>query len=360
MQYNFSQDRLEKHIMQQHSIPQNVTSFEFRLIGDMTIKQFAYLAGFAVLAFFAFVSTLHPLIKLPLAGLFGVLGVSLAFVPIEGRPLDRWIINFIKVLYTPSQYVFQKESKVPQPLAIQAAGSPTQATQSVTSEPPVFEPQNQGLPTQPIESFTHQMAPQGPIPPIDPSSSFYMPIAAVPTPASPLPPEDQTQKEDDHLQRQQKLEEENQRLKSELEVLKTFLTQKQVLPKETPTIQPEKTKTIASLAGFPQLPNLVSGIVKDANGEVLPNIIVEVKDPAGTPVRAFKTNKLGQFSASTSLANGKYTIEVEDPKDTYMFSTNAVELTGDTCAPFEIIAKDQATSEREKLHQTLFGKQTGV
>ena len=31
--------------LQQHPVPQHIASYEFKLIGDMTIKQFAYLAG---------------------------------------------------------------------------------------------------------------------------------------------------------------------------------------------------------------------------------------------------------------------------------------------------------------------------
>ena len=105
--------------------------------------------------------------------------------------------------------------------------------------------------------------------------------------------------------------------------------------------------------------DIVSGIVKDAHGDILPNIIVEVKDQTDNPVRAFKTNKLGQFSASTSLANGHYTIFLEDPKDTYQFEVIAIELTGSVFQPLEIMAKDvevaKKQNERQQLHQALFG-----
>ena len=31
--------------METHPVPQNISSYEFRLVGDMTLKQFLYLAG---------------------------------------------------------------------------------------------------------------------------------------------------------------------------------------------------------------------------------------------------------------------------------------------------------------------------
>ena len=44
--------------MDNHPIPQDVTGFQFRLIGDMTIKQFAYLAGGMILAWIFLASPL--------------------------------------------------------------------------------------------------------------------------------------------------------------------------------------------------------------------------------------------------------------------------------------------------------------
>src|SRR5581483_925320 len=99
--------------MQQHPIPQNITGFEFKLIGDMTIKQFAYLAGGAVLAYLFFASPLHVILKAILIPFTVLLAIGLAFIPIEGRPLDRWISNFIRALFSPSQYLFHKEATIP-------------------------------------------------------------------------------------------------------------------------------------------------------------------------------------------------------------------------------------------------------
>jgi len=36
--------------MEQHPIPQQITSYEFKLVGEMTLKQFAKAAGGIILA----------------------------------------------------------------------------------------------------------------------------------------------------------------------------------------------------------------------------------------------------------------------------------------------------------------------
>ena len=94
--------------MENHPIPQDITGFQFKLIGDMTIKQFAYLAAGIVLGWLSFAMAPFMLIKIPLAVFFIVSGFAAAFFPIAGRPLDTMIINYIKDLFTPTQYVYEK------------------------------------------------------------------------------------------------------------------------------------------------------------------------------------------------------------------------------------------------------------
>src|SRR3989344_2751028 len=95
--------------MENHPIPQDVTGFQFKLIGDMTVKQFAYLAAGVLSAWLIFSVFPFPgFIKFPIAIFCGALGGGLAFVPIEGRPLDVIITNFFRAVLSPNQYVFQK------------------------------------------------------------------------------------------------------------------------------------------------------------------------------------------------------------------------------------------------------------
>ena len=95
--------------VESHPIPQDVTGFQFKIIGDITVKQFTYLAGPSFVIWFFFQTSTSLFIKLPLSVLLGGLGVSLAFLPIAGRPMDTMIANFIKALFNPTRFLYQKE-----------------------------------------------------------------------------------------------------------------------------------------------------------------------------------------------------------------------------------------------------------
>lgn len=94
--------------MQQHPVPQNVVGWQFKLVGDMTLKQFGYLFGGLVLAF-VFSKLPYPsIIIYPLAGIIAFFGFALAFVPIEERPMDIWVKNFFLSIMSPTQFLYQK------------------------------------------------------------------------------------------------------------------------------------------------------------------------------------------------------------------------------------------------------------
>jgi len=94
--------------MENHPIPQDITGFQFKLIGDMTVKQFAYVAGGVFIAWLFYLTPLIVFIKIPLMLLFGSSGAALAFLPVDGRPMDTMIKNFFKAVFAPTQYVYQK------------------------------------------------------------------------------------------------------------------------------------------------------------------------------------------------------------------------------------------------------------
>ena len=98
--------------MEQHAVPQDITGFKFKLVGDMTLKQFCELAAGAIIAYIFYASGLHPILKWPLVFIFGFLGFALAFLPIEERPLDVWLANFFKSIYQPTLYLWKKGASV--------------------------------------------------------------------------------------------------------------------------------------------------------------------------------------------------------------------------------------------------------
>jgi HEAT repeat protein len=85
---------------------------------------------------------------------------------------------------------------------------------------------------------------------------------------------------------------------------------------------------------------------------------VTVKDKDGMPLRALKTNRLGQFAASTQLPNGIYFVETEDPRLRYTFDRAQITLNGSIVPALEIFAKSEKEITRAKLEKELFGTPT--
>ena len=73
--------------MEQHPIPRQITTFEFKLIGFMTLKQFLYLVVFVPAAYVVFKLFPIPFLNFLLALAVAGIGAALAFVPIQDKPL---------------------------------------------------------------------------------------------------------------------------------------------------------------------------------------------------------------------------------------------------------------------------------
>lgn len=399
--------------MDNHPIPQDITGFEFKLIGDMTLKQFAYIAAGGILGVVCYALPIFTLIKIPLALVFVGIGVAFAFVPFEGRPLDVMIKNFLKAVLSPTQYVYKKmdnqlvaNNAVPKPLGKEPLDKAShkqftdflgtlQGKHPAKKDTVFFE-----APTQP----TAVSSPQ-PLPGFVPSHSVSATTqpAPVQTPVASPSPEPDKKTFDDNLQKTAALLEQqlqaakakeaadtqvnpDEYLKAHQKVLELqknlndLAFQKQELEsrlislqkkvdmqgktvyspsvaqpdqlKETKFVRsiPQNMQKSAGMPIAPEFPNVITGIIKDPRGNPLQNILVEVKDPQGNAVRAFKTNALGQFASATPLINGDYSIEFEDPKGQNKFDTVAFKANGEIILPIEIISVDQ----REELRRSLF------
>jgi len=104
--------------MEQHPIPRNISSFQFHLIGDMTVRQFGYLISGFIIGFILYKTLpLPPLLSYPIIGAAVLSGFAFAFLPIQERPLDKWIVAFIKSILSPTQYLWQKVEDMPDILA---------------------------------------------------------------------------------------------------------------------------------------------------------------------------------------------------------------------------------------------------
>lgn len=99
--------------MEQHPVPQHIASFEFKLFGNLTVRQFMTLAIPMTLAGMIFFSGLPAVIRIPVAAVIGFMALVAALVPFNGRPLDKWLVIFIKALASPTQRVWVKEAQIP-------------------------------------------------------------------------------------------------------------------------------------------------------------------------------------------------------------------------------------------------------
>ncbi len=382
--------------MEDHPIPQDITGFQFKLIGNMTVKQFAYLATGVVLAWVILQLPIYFIVKFPISVSFAVLGISLAYLPIEGRPLDAMISHFVKALISPTQFIYQKRGGH---LYFPSHSYQVQKKEAKKSPPPDsdrLEMYFRSLPRHPgnklddkeanfltsLSSLTAKGKVLVPQPKNQALPKVVPPQAPLPIPQKPAI----TQKTPEPLNIQEQIEQKQpqdssfHKKVSELEgKLQEVSSQKEQLAQEllslrqkmetkvknvftpstaVPKIETKNVIRIPQSMGkniglpmAPTAPNLITGIVKDPRGNSIPNILVEVKDKEGNPVRAFKTNELGRFLSATPLISGVYTIEFEDPREIHKFDAIEITVKGDIVMPLEVISIDT----REILRKSLFG-----
>ncbi len=436
----------------------------------MTIKQFGYLAGGAIGALICYNLPLPFFFTWPLTILCAFFGIGFAFIPIEERPMDVWVLSFLKNVYSPTMYVWHRSAPAtqpgtssPLPLSVPLKTPPAQTKQpavqtptspavtTVAQPPPPRPPAPQPTPTQqqvqqqkphgsafpwldhlfvtqppnPQHPTTPVVVPTAPpvrpVPPPPPvSRTAGVPVFAAPPPSIvgtkpdifPPPAQKQTpvgqhapqaaaqntQTNEQLLTLQKQLDELKNELAKKSEVETKYLElQKQTIEAlrqkqdmenrlvalgkkaaeqvahptappvyKTPGVLTQRGPTVkvftpdaALKAGLPRLttfPNVVTGILKDFDGGLLPGVLVTVKDPDGVPVRALKTNKLGQFAASTPLPNGVYIIEVEDPRGRFQFDRVQFTLNGSILPAIQVVAKSKKELDRAELERKIFSQ----
>ena len=360
--------------MQQHPIPQNITTYQFRLIGDMTLKQFLELISGVGGAVLVYNTNLLSPIKLTLIVLFVITGFALAFMPLEERPLDQWLLAFLKSIYNPTNFIWRK-SPTP-PSFFSYTPHPTEHptdTQEVMEA--IIQRKRAGLssflqtlpPDHLLTSLEKQEHSQlSNISELFSTADLKAPVASTPvkpatslnishTPTTTIHQVSDAPKAGRSKKNQGKdVPHGNiptQAVSVEKNVKKSMNKQSGVI-KVSSAPQPitDKRKkqlehtTVAAqtssklpFPSTPSTPNIIVGMVLTPDNKIIENAIIEIRDETQTPVRATKTNKLGQFFSSTPLKNGTYEIEVE--KEGFPFDILKLELSGDIIDPIKIQAK---------------------
>ncbi len=99
-------------IMRAHPIPQNVVSFEDRIIGTLTAKQFSIIATGLALVFVIYLSPMPEKIKIPVMGVLALLSFTAGLMKINDMYLDEWLTTFFSAIYAPTQFLWRKESRL--------------------------------------------------------------------------------------------------------------------------------------------------------------------------------------------------------------------------------------------------------
>lgn len=339
---------------EQHAIPQQISAYQFRLVGDMTLKQFFQLAGGALISLLIYSTTLPAAIKWPLIVISFLMGVAFAFFPLQDRPLAKWFELFFKAIYAPTLYIWKKSDVARQFFKPEDKDEkPVEIVETQT--PPMLktkkdEPQT---PAEQMQEAQHVLE--------QTEVEFLSKVAQHLGPVK-FKREDETETKDKVLQipetktvktDQKGIVETQQDSKEKLGIDISSMTSKptpfaqqsQSSQAHAATFTPEAAPPIP-----PTSPNIVVGQVLDSQGKILDNTILEIRDSYGRPTRALKTNKLGHFTIATPLYNGKYEIIVE--KEGYEFDPISFEAKGDIFQPISIVAKPKTDSQIDNTQNT--------
>lgn len=321
--------------MEQHPVPQNISSYEFRLVGDMTLRQFAYLAAGVLVALTFYALPLAGFLKWPLVLTPAFIGFALAFMPIEERPLSTWVTSFFKAIISPTIFIWQKRPEKPEIFA-PIIHLPALSTSSLG-----FADKSQ------LDKYLKTLPFKKPVSPVDekeasylkqvaslfqtvPTATHYPPVQLSPPPPPPFPSPVSFKEE--------------AWAKSKPEVKKAAPAKPAfTLPLSDKPDKPSQPVVKAKLSSQlpiptpPTRPNILVGMVLSNQGEIIEGAILEIRNSQGMPVRALRTNKLGQFLISTPLENSTYEIETE--KEGHIFDIIKIEISGKIVKPIEIKAK---------------------
>lgn len=384
--------------MREHPIPQDIVGYRFHIVGNMTIKQFAMLGGGCFVAFLFYSTNLVAVIKWPLVGMSIALGAAMAFVPYEERPLEHWVVTFIKTLYKPTKFYWRRQALVPEPFAYQPRSDIKQHEPEIDLSPARRQRIKEYLSSINRRTLSEEdawreqringiVASFGQVQPVEVSIQKQTHKPVLKTRVRGLGAEHQEWKsgrfgrplEGDKKQGSAQLTNiipDNDKTITLRAALPTdqVATNIEIPEEKTVTLntpeaagdevlgniyqQPDADRAFvgsdvvgasaqlsdsAQSASFnqslpfpskPTEPNKVVGMVLTKDSDLVNDAIIEVKNQAGNTIRAVKTNALGQFYITTPLPDGKYQIHTE--KDDYQFPAIDLELDQQVVEPIEI------------------------
>lgn len=344
--------------MEQHPIPQNVSSYQFKLVGDMTLKQFFELAGGFLVGLIFYSAPLIGIIKWPFAIFSVILGAAMAFVPLEERPLERWIIAFFRAIYSPTLFYWKKTTAMPKFFQDEAVG-PTPTSGSPEQEAALkaylankqgknplakFDLGEQGFLTT-LSGIFAGFKNQAKVPPVS-TAPLMADINKVKTLEIPQTTSVRvTPSNSQHLVVEEK---------TKIEVPSNEVTTNQVSQVVAGNEIVSTKEAIFSIDAAPPnpptIPNVIVGQVVDGERKIIEGAIMEIRDEIGRPIRALRSNKLGHFITVTPLDNGRYAIVTE--KEGYQFITATFDAAGSLIPPILVQGRKLDMNQEEAINQS--------
>lgn len=287
--------------MEQHPIPRQITTFEFKLIGFLTLRQFIYIIVASIFASgFYFIFPL-PIFNILFAVCTVILGLALAFVPINERPLDVWIKNLIRRLRSPNQFKYKK------------------GNQGIDFLDNLF------FTTDPHRTVSH----------IESKEKLAAYLASKQS-KNPVTQKTQTNKHAINTLLQKP--------SSELKPQQANQVTSKPSDSEGKPVNPLRPSKPSESKGEVGLTNqhipFLTGIVKNHKLMPIPGILIYIKDGQNNVLRLLKTNVHGIFASINPLPLDEYIFEIKDPKGMFFFDTMKIKLEITNPIPLEFFSKE--------------------
>lgn len=326
-------------MFEQHPVPQQISSYQFRLVGDMTLKQFFQLAAGAVIGLIIYSLPLPGFLKWPLIALMVIGGAAFAFLPIQDRPLEQWLAAFFRSIYAPTLFMWDKGTKNTQYFATepqaQAAGQEVLPPQDVP-ETVAHDTATQALETNErnfLSRFSTMISGSAKTPPVQNTPQVTKIVTQEITPTPPAVPTPVAVPPQTEIKVEPRIVAPPPSVPVETSIVGQVFSASGGAASTQAQFSPE-----AAPPSPPTQPNIIVGQVMDVNGRIVEGAILEVADMEGRPARALKTNKAGHFLIVTPLPNGEYKIITE--KENLEFDPVNMTITGNILSPIAIKAKN--------------------
>ncbi|MFC1625581.1 carboxypeptidase-like regulatory domain-containing protein [Patescibacteria group bacterium] len=310
----------------------------------MTLKQFFEVAGGIVIGLIIYSTPIIGIVKWPFIFISVLLGVGLAFLPLEERPLEQWIFAFFRAVYSPTLYYWKKNPQINKFFQDETAVQEAKITPQEEEELKKYAATPKSALWEKLER-----AEEGVLARLSGLFSVSMPmgqgkIVTQSVESQPQPQATPQQQGVKIPQPQPVKVGVNVKPGLVVEEQKTQSPQMQ-FSKVTPTIAGSELVSTRAAQFSPEAappnpptsPNVIVGQVIDNQKRIVEGAIMEISDSAGRPVRALKSNRLGHFIIVTPLENGKYEISTE--KEGHEFGSVSFEANGSIIPPILIQGK---------------------